>query len=74
MHTGIPMARAVGSNVPPYRLSEPQANHFASELLMPRQFMRPSDTPATVALRHAVSAEAAAIRINFMKTKAWSKN
>ena len=66
MHTGIPMARAAGS-VKPFRLSEPQANQFAAELLMPRHFMSPSDRPDHVIARHQVSHEAAANRIRFME-------
>ncbi|MER9233269.1 ImmA/IrrE family metallo-endopeptidase [Mesorhizobium sp. M0622] len=72
LHTRIPMARAsLERKVAPFRLSEPQANQFASELLMPRGFMRLDDTPAIVASRHATSMEAAANRIKFMKEKVW---
>lgn len=72
LHTQIPMARAsLERRAAPFRLSEPQANQFASELLMPRCFMRPDDYPAIVAHRHGTSMEAAANRINFMREKVW---
>jgi len=64
LHTGIPMARAkdiVGYK--PYQLSEPQANRFAIELLAPKQFMLPRDTPETLALRHGISLSAADHRL-----------
>lgn len=72
LHTQIPMARAsLERKVAPFRLSEPQANQFASELLMPRAFMQFDDTPGIVARRHATSMEAASNRIKFMREKVW---
>lgn len=59
LHTGKPMARASHRvRVPQFRLSEPQANQFAAELLMPRDFIHPQDTMHSIAHRHGVSLEA----------------
>lgn len=70
LHTGIPMARASDERrIKDYRLSEPQANQFAGELLMPRQFTSPFDTAEDVMQRHSVSRGAADIRLNFMRKK-----
>ncbi len=70
LHTGIPMARAASdSSIKPFRLSEPQANQFAAELLMPRQFLNAGDTVQSVIDRHGVSINAAANRIRFMSKK-----
>ncbi|WPM81138.1 ImmA/IrrE family metallo-endopeptidase [Brucella pseudintermedia] len=67
LHTDIPMARAAPSdNIAVFRLSEPQANQFAAELLMPRKFMLIDDTPSIVAERHGVSIGAATNRIRYM--------
>ncbi|RWM02076.1 MAG: ImmA/IrrE family metallo-endopeptidase [Mesorhizobium sp.] len=72
LHTGRPMARASSrANIPKFRLSEPQANQFAAELLMPRRFMNQLDAVHTVALRHGVSIEAARNRILYMKESVW---
>ena len=54
------------TNVKPYRLSEPQANQFAAEILMPARLIRRNDTAATVAVRFAVSMEAAQNRIEYL--------
>ncbi len=70
LHTGIPMARAHSEvTVKPFRLSEPQANQFAAELLMPRQFMQSSDDVQTIINRHCVSLNAAANRLRFISKK-----
>jgi Zn-dependent peptidase ImmA (M78 family) len=70
LHTRIPLARAKAEErVPPYRLSEPQANQFAAELLMPRKFMFISDTIELVMTRHGVSHEAASNRLKFLGSK-----
>jgi Zn-dependent peptidase ImmA (M78 family) len=68
MHTNIPLAR-VSDNEPmkPYRLSEPQANQFAAEILMPVRMITRSDTAITAAARFAVSAEAAANRLEYIE-------
>lgn len=72
LHTGKPMARASPRvRVPHYRLSEPQANQFAAELLMPRGFISPADTVYAVCQRHGVSQEAAGNRLNYMREKVW---
>jgi len=72
LHTGIPMARAVPeATVKPFRLSEPQANQFAAELLMPRQFLKSTDSAQDIIDRHGVSLNAASNRIRFMNKK-WS--
>lgn len=65
LHKDMPLARAnPGDNVPAYRRSEPQANRFAAELLMPRRFMKAGDSIATVTSRHGVSDAAAKHRID----------
>lgn len=70
MHTNIPLARAKPEQeVKPYRLSEPQANQFASELLMPARFFFWSDTPELVMDRHGVSYQAASHRLNYLRKK-----
>lgn len=68
LHTGISMARATSErHVKPFRRSEPQANQFAAEVLMPRHFMLPTDTVQTVVERHGVSSEAASNRLRYMR-------
>lgn len=64
MHTGVPLARiTAGQIVKPYRRAEPQANQFAVELLMPRQFITTEDTAHSISARHMVSLEAADNRL-----------
>lgn len=73
LHTGIPMARAEAhEKIEVFRLSEPQANQFAAELLMPRIFIAQFDTPKSIAGRHGVSLDAASHRLSFME-KRWAK-
>lgn len=44
MHTNIPLARARREDgTPAFRLAEPQANHFAAEILMPQGFINSWD-------------------------------
>jgi Zn-dependent peptidase ImmA (M78 family) len=75
LHTNIPLARArPEERIPKYRLSEPQANQFAAELLMPRRFMKVSDRVETVMARHGVSHEAAGNRLKFLGSKGLLKN
>lgn len=70
MHTNVPLARmSPGVKYAPYELAEQQANAFAAELLMPRDFIMRSDTPLAVASRHAVSLEAARIRVDYLRKK-----
>ncbi|AXB77882.1 ImmA/IrrE family metallo-endopeptidase [Novosphingobium sp. P6W] len=70
MHTKIPLARAMPSqNIPAYRLSEPQANQFASELLMPARFFSPADTAQVVMERHGVGYKAATNRLEYLQRK-----
>lgn len=70
MHTKIPLARAMpNQQVPPYRLSEPQANQFASELLMPAKFFTVFDTARDVMERHGVSFQAATARLDYLRKK-----
>jgi len=70
IHTNIPLARAAPQqNVKPYRLSEPQANQFASELLMPARFFSFSDNVDLVMDRHGVSRSCAELRLNYLKRK-----
>lgn len=64
------LKRAVGHhNIPPYRLSEPQANQFAAELLMPREFFSSYDSEETITEKHGVSWEAATNRLKFLRKK-----
>lgn len=66
LHVGTPLARAPDRiNVPPYKLSEQQANQFAAEILMPRVFAERDDTVHTIAERHGVSREAAQRRLEY---------
>ncbi len=70
MHSGPKLQRAPsGMTVPRFQLSEPQADQFAAELLMPRMMMRSTDTEADVMSRHGVSKSAAANRIRFLRSK-----
>lgn len=70
LHTGIPLARINSTNsVPPFRRSEPQANQFAAELLMPPQFFTAEDTPMEVMMRHGVSGDCAEIRLDYLTKK-----
>ena len=70
IHTNIPLARAAaGQVVPAYRLSEPQANHFASELLMPARFFTVFDNVHTVMERHGVGYKAASNRLEYLNRK-----
>lgn len=70
IHTNIPLARAMpNQNLPPYRLSEPQANQFAGELLMPAKFFLLSDNVHGVMERHGVSYQAASNRLNYLRKK-----
>ncbi|MBS0986617.1 ImmA/IrrE family metallo-endopeptidase [Acetobacter thailandicus] len=70
MHTNLQLARVQPEeNIPAYRQSEPQANQFASELLMPASFFSVDDTPDTVMQRHGVSHYAASNRLSYLQRK-----
>lgn len=70
IHTKIPLAREMpGQVVPKFRLSEPQANQHASELLMPAQFFSRFDTVQSVMERHGVSYQAASHRLEYLQKK-----
>ncbi|WP_130732774.1 ImmA/IrrE family metallo-endopeptidase [Komagataeibacter xylinus] len=70
MHTGLRLARLEPSQVvPSYKLSEPQANQFASELLMPAKFFSLHDTAEDVMQRHGVGYQAAFHRLNYLRKK-----
>lgn len=70
IHTNIPLARArPEQSVPAYRLSEPQANQFASELLMPARFFTLGDDVDDVMERHGVGYQAASHRLNYLRSK-----
>lgn len=70
LHSNRPLARLPErASVKPYRLAEPQANQFAAELLMPREFMQRTDSAHDVVNRHGVSTEAAKMRLRFMQQK-----
>lgn len=70
LHTNVPLARAMPQqHVPAYRLSEPQANQFASELLMPAKFFTLSDSVEDVMARHGVGYQAARNRLDYLTKK-----
>jgi len=70
LHTGIPLARSVhGDGVAAYSKSEPQANQFAAEFLMPRSMIRRGMTRTDIARIHGVSDEAAHLRLEFLRKK-----
>lgn len=70
LHTNVPMARAAPDhNVPPYKLSEQQANRFAVELLMPSAFISRLDTAKDLVDRFGVSREAASLRLKNLRGK-----
>lgn len=69
LHTGQPLlARAPSNhNLKPYELSEPQANKFAAELLMPPAYFKSTDTVSIVADRHGVSMDAARFHLKGLR-------
>lgn len=68
LHTNVPLLHArTGVNIPAFRLSEPQANQYAAELLMPPKFFSRSDTVPLVMSRHGVSASAAEFRLDYLQ-------
>lgn len=70
LHTNGQLARAgPGQKVEAFRLSEPQANQFASEILMPRGFFNHGDTVEVVMRRHGVSFQAATHRLDYLRRK-----
>lgn len=70
LHTKIPLARANSiQSTKPFLLSEPQANQFAAELLMPRRMVLATDTAEIIQSRHGVSYSAARKRLMYLKNK-----
>jgi Zn-dependent peptidase ImmA (M78 family) len=70
LHTGIPLARSFkGDGVDAFRKSEPQANQFAAEFLMPRQQLWRGISASDIARNHGVSDEAARNRIRYLSGK-----
>ncbi|WP_215761244.1 ImmA/IrrE family metallo-endopeptidase [Acetobacter sp. P1H12_c] len=70
MHTNLQLARVQPEqNIPVFKQSEPQANQFASELLMPVSFFSADDTPEIVMQRHGVGYQAAANRLSYLQRK-----
>lgn len=70
LHTGIPLARSVkGDGIDIFRKSEPQANQFAAEFLMPRQKMWRGISPTEISRNHGVSDEAARNRVRYLGGK-----
>lgn len=68
LHSNVRLARVPQSRkVEPYKLSEPQANQFAAELLMPAHFFRSEDLEPHVISRHGVSFEAARNRLAYLR-------
>ncbi|WP_370199390.1 ImmA/IrrE family metallo-endopeptidase [Roseibium sp.] len=66
LHTNIPLARTRrGDGTAPFRLAEPQANQFAAEILMPREYVRGVTSPQTLVDLNQVSWEAAMNRIRY---------
>lgn len=68
LHSKQPLHRQVGPiKSEAYRRSEPQANQFAAELLMPRSFFCANDQIKDVVKRHGVSIESANLRLRYLK-------
>lgn len=68
LHACTPLARVKpNKKYPAYYLSEPQANHFAASILMPRRFITETDDARTVAKRHSVSQAAAINRLDYLR-------
>lgn len=68
LHTKLVLARVPPRlSVKPYRRSEPQANQFAAEILMPIEFFQPSDTEELVMFRHGTSVTAARNRLAYVR-------
>jgi Zn-dependent peptidase ImmA (M78 family) len=66
LHTNIPLARTRrGDGTAPFRLAEPQANQFAAEILMPREYVRGVASAQALVDAHQVSFEAAMNRIRY---------
>ena len=70
LHANQPLSRVTNENyVPPYRLSEPQANHFAACLLIPKSFVDPLADEEGLATEHGTSIKAARHRIEYVRRK-----
>ncbi|QTG16558.1 ImmA/IrrE family metallo-endopeptidase (plasmid) [Agrobacterium tumefaciens] len=70
LHTGIPLARASNDgSIKPFRMSEPQANQFAAEFLMPRHLSLRHYSRAELCTVFGVSEEAASNRIKFLQSR-----
>ncbi|MGK2910324.1 MAG: ImmA/IrrE family metallo-endopeptidase [Sphingobium sp.] len=70
LHTNVPLARSrPNEKIEAYRMSEPQANQFASALLMPKEFFRRSDSYNDVMDRHGVGFKAANNRLDYLSRK-----
>ncbi|GEC40126.1 hypothetical protein JOH52_002813 [Sinorhizobium meliloti] len=69
LHTGVPLARTTRDAVAPFKRSEPQANQFAAEFLMPRHLQIRGSSHYDIARNHGVSDEAARNRFNFLRGK-----
>lgn len=70
LHTGIPLARAVNDgSIKAFLMSEPQANQFAAEFLMPRHLMPRDISRSEICTKFGVSDEAARNRIKFLRGK-----
>lgn len=67
LHTNQPLRRATAGELKAYQSSEWQADMFAAQLLMPRQFFSWIDTERAVMARHGVSYTAAQKRLNYLK-------
>jgi hypothetical protein len=73
LHRNVPLARFHCDNVPKaYRRSEPQANHFAAELLMPSHLFRKTELGEACKI-FGVSASAAQNRHDYLVKKGLMK-
>lgn len=73
LHANQPLSRVVNENfVPPFRLSEPQANHFAACLLIPKSFVDPLADEEDLSTEHGTSIRAARLRIEYVRRKGWA--
>lgn len=64
LHQGATLQRANPHELPAFRNSESQANHFAASLLMPERLITPGTSVASLIKRFGVSADAAQRRLN----------
>lgn len=67
LHSNVQLMHArTDSRIENFRLSEPQANQFAAEFLMPVEFFSDRDDAFSVTCRHGVSHSAALYRLKYL--------